>query len=323
MNAPELWPIPWLSPSHALFWLTLLLIPTFHGLTGYLIFGLATGTRATSSASLRWDRVVLVAILPLALAWMATRWMGTPRVALVLEQTLWPAFAGLAVGIVILGAAAIVQAKRSAPSLSLCACAATGGTLLITCWALVQSFQIDPGAWLETRTLRLAVQPPALALVLPLHLASTCTLGATLALLSGTQHQRLARTVAALAAACACVIIVSMPWWLPPQAMSETAHRLSERGASGPAWTTRFSVVALAAFASLALSVNLLRNASRARSPLLLAVLAACASLALVDAHRGPFSVRGWCYEKRARGRASPHFSTSPFAWKREERSGS
>lgn len=297
---PMLWPITWLSPERALTLTTLLLFTLVQGATGALLWlSLMEKAPATSELRVRWRRTVLGVVFPLAVVWMAVRWLGTPVAAVPLESSIWPAWLGLAVGMLLLILAStglVARLVRRAWDLSGWL-APTGGILAVLSWSLIVSFRLDPGCWLDRRTVQLALQPPPLPWIALVFLAGIVSLGAALALHANTHEHRLARSLAVISSAVGCATIVSAPWWLSENVMPQSAHTWVEQGASGPAWSARWTIVALFGWSAFGLAAHLTSRASRARIVLLLAALAVMSSQALWESYRGPWNVRGWRYK--------------------------
>jgi mono/diheme cytochrome c family protein len=292
------WPFAWLSPRHALTLITLLVLPLIQATTGALLWNVAAEKLGHAPVSpARWSRVALGVVLPASVAWTAVRWLGMPTTSAALESVTWPGWVGMALGLLVLSLASLLATTQPRHRMALATWAAAGGVMTIACWAMIVSFQLEPGDWLEYRTLRLSVQPPSFPFVVLVHLAATVSLGSALALHANVAHARLARALANFSAAIGCTVVVAAPWWLPPQVLSQTARSFVEQGISGPAWPTRWGIITLFAWATFALAANIRPKASNGRVLLLLAALAACSSQGLWASYRGPWTVRGWLYE--------------------------
>jgi mono/diheme cytochrome c family protein len=288
----ELWPLPWISPRHALLLITFLLLPLVQVASAAAILNLIR--RRAHHPDVAWSGLVLTTVLPLAVLALGVRWFGFSQAALDLDMVLWPVWVGLGIGLALMGIGAALDrfrpARPAAPGL-----AAAGGALAVVCWALLSSFQIAPGAWLEGRTLQLAIQPPAFLPILSTHLVSSVSLGAALALRSMPSHVG-ARVAAALSAALGCLLVVSAPWWLPPQVVPAWSRDTLELGTHTPG-ASGWAIVALFPWASFALASHIRPRGVERHVPLALVVLVAIACQGLWAAHREPWAVRGWIYE--------------------------
>jgi mono/diheme cytochrome c family protein len=291
----DLWPIPWLSPRHALAIVSLLLLPLLQGTTAAALAACCARRFGWSAATSRaWSSLTLTAVLPLAVLLFAVRWFGFSHAAVAVDAAAWPAWMGFALGLLLLGVASGVSHRRP-DCIPASAAGAVGGTLAITCWALGLAFALTPDAWLASPSLRLAIQPPAFAPILTVHVMST--LSFLVAIVSPT-HDESASLLRAVAAACAglgCVLIVTIPWWLPPETLPSFARDALEQG--GLAHTTRWAVVTLSAWFSLGLVSTLASGALGRNVALVLIVVVTVASQAVWGGYRGPWAVRGWLYE--------------------------
>ncbi len=288
----ELWPLPWISPRHALLIITFLLVP---------LIQLASAASALSLFEKRfphpdvdWSGLVLTTVLPLAVFALAVRWFGFSQAALSLDTVVWPIWVGLGTGVALMGMGAALDRFRTA-RLPASGLGAVGGVLAIVCWALISSFQVAPGAWLEGRTLQLAIQPPAFLPILSTHLVSFVSLGAALALQAVPSHVAF-RLAASLSAALGCVLVVSLPWWLPPHVVPAWSRDFLELGVCAPG-ASAWAVVTLVAWASFAVAAHIRPQGVERHVPLALVVLVAIASQGIWAAHREPWAVRGWIYE--------------------------
>ncbi len=291
----DLWPIPWLSPRHALAIVSLLLLPLLQGTTAAALAACCARRLGCSVATSRaWSSLTLTAVLPLAVLLFAVRWFGFSHAALTVEVAAWPAWTGFALGLLLLGVASGVGHRRP-DCIRASAAGAVGGTLAITCWALGLAFALTPDAWLASPSLRLAIQPPAFAPILTVHVVST--LSFLVAIVSPTRNESalLARAAAAACAGLGCVLIVATPWWLPAETLPSFARDALEQG--GHAQATRWAIVALSAWFSLGLVSTLASGALGRNVALVLVVVVTVASQAVWAGYRGPWAVRGWLYE--------------------------
>ncbi len=303
MDHAHLWPFPWLSPRHLVTIANFVLLPVLQSVSGVLVYCALQRWQKGPKAQLhvdpdRWNQLALTVLLPLLVIQSAARWCGMPRASLALESNIWLAWIGFGGGIAtvcLMAWLSMSRLRRAISETHRFGIGAAAGLLSVGCWALIVSFQLDPGAWLETRTLRFAVQPPNILPIISLHMLSTFGLGAAIVVsASARNHRRWPRAIAAITSAIGCVFLVVAPWWLTgPLVFAQ--QQLDQQSAG--TWSTRWTLVTLFSLALCAVLSRLHSSILDPRALLVTSLVAATCSQGIWASHRGPWAIRGWMYE--------------------------
>ena len=89
------WPIPWLSPRHALVLVSLPMLALLQGLFAAALMSCLLQNTTVRAAAPAWRPLVLTTLMPSAVLFFAIRWAGLPLASAAIDQAIWPVWACL------------------------------------------------------------------------------------------------------------------------------------------------------------------------------------------------------------------------------------
>ena len=299
--AADYWPLSWVSPRHAHAFLMLLLLPLLHAATAMTIAEVVCGRRScTVVTSHHWALLTLIAVLPVAALLFTFQCVGfwyANNSLSVYGLRVWFHWLGVALGLVVMGVAAVVARVGRDRLLrdSMAWVGGVGGVLAVTGWAFATAFGLADHAGSGMRLLSVGVDLSGFLPILITHLAATVSF-ATAFVSSEHERTRLQiRVGVVVSAAIGCALVVTAPWWLPVEVFP--AYKLDTHELSGGFVPARWSIVCVFAWFSLGVVAAFFSGVRARTAALVLAVVAANSLQVVWAGHREPWVLRGLLYE--------------------------
>ncbi|GEM_PF-737682 len=286
------WPIPWLSPRHALVLVSLPMLALLQGLIAAALMSCLLQNTTVRAAAPAWRPLVLTTLMPSAVLFFAIRWAGLPLASAAIDQAIWPVWAGFSCALLLLGLASF--SRRPLPPSWTRTLVGLGAALAMTCWSLAVAFALTPHRWLASPHFATALQPPSLAPILAYHLASTFCFLLPFSDPLRDNARALLRALTVVAASFCSVVLLTASHWLPSETVPAFSVDALERG--NAALSTRWTMISTGAWLSVGI-VSAFFSGTRARSAVLLgATIASIASQGTWMAYQEPWALRPQTY---------------------------